>query len=210
MSAPKIIMMPIAQIRPNKRNAKTHSKRQIAQLADSISRFGWTAPIVVDEHNIILAGNARYLAAQKLGKRDVPVMVVPHLSDAEKRALALADNKIAANAGFDRKLLVKELGDLSRLLPELNLDLSITGFVPAELDMLLADFSHPIANGSELKSKFHDTAASVCVAGDLWPLGCWSIESTTICLTSRGAAITTLDFATLQSRSLNVSNHLRS
>lgn len=170
MSAPKITMMPVAQIRPNKRNARTHSKKQIAQLADSISRFGWTAPIVVDEHNVILAGHGRYLAAQKSAQREVPVLIFSHLCEAQKRALALADNKIAANAGFDRKVLVEELGELSQLLPELNLDLSITGFVPAELDTLLADFSQPPLDTGEPKSKVHENAA-VCVVGDLWLLG---------------------------------------
>lgn len=169
MSAPKIIMMPVAQIRRNKRNAKTHSKKQIAQLADSISRFGWTAPIVLDEHNNILAGHARFLAAQKLGLREVPVIVVAHLSETETRALALADNKIAANAGFDRKVLVQELGELSKLLPELNLDLSITGFVPAELDTLLADFFQPALDNGVQKGLQH--AAGACLIGDLWLLG---------------------------------------
>jgi len=171
MSAPKIIMMPVTHIRPNKRNAKTHSKKQIAQLADSISRFGWTGPIVVDEHNLILAGHARFSAAQKLGFLEVPVIVVTHLSEAEKRALALADNKIAANAGFDRKVLVEELGELSKLLPELNLDLSITGFVPAELDMLLADFCQPALDTGGPKSPQQDNAARTCLVGDLWLLG---------------------------------------
>lgn len=171
MSAPKINMMPVAQIRLNKRNANTHAKKQINQLADSISRLGWTGLIVVDEHSCIIAGHARLLAAKKLGLSEVPVLIKDHLSDAEKRALALADNKIAANAGFDRKVLVQELGELSKLLPELNLDLSITGFAPAELDILLSDFLQPSSNEEGSKSKFSDSTSNVCVVGDLWLLG---------------------------------------
>lgn len=138
-----IATFPIDKLRPNPRNARTHSKKQIRQLANSIARFGWTYPIVVDENTVILAGHARYSAAQLLGCRNVPVIVLSELSDPEKRALALADNKIAANSGWDRKLLAEELGELATLLPEFDLDLEITGFEPAEVDSLLGDLADP-------------------------------------------------------------------
>src|SRR5262245_38209906 len=109
VTAPEVRLRSISKLRPNKRNARTHSKRQIQQIADSIARFGWAAPIVVDEHNSILAGHGRYCAAQLLGLKDIPVIVLSGLSDAEKRAFVLADNKIAANAGWDRKVLAEEL-----------------------------------------------------------------------------------------------------
>jgi hypothetical protein len=95
----------LSDLKPPRRNARTHSKKQIRQIANSILRFGWTYPILTDESKHIIAGIGRSKAAEQLGLRDVPVIVMTGLSDAEKRALALADNKIAANAGWDRKLL---------------------------------------------------------------------------------------------------------
>src|SRR4051812_29957742 len=85
--------IPIGTLRPSKRNARTHSKKQIGQIANSILRFGWTYPILADEHREIIAGHARLDAAERLGLRQVPVIFVTGLSEAEKRALALADNK---------------------------------------------------------------------------------------------------------------------
>jgi ParB-like chromosome segregation protein Spo0J len=120
--------MLIAKLHPSRRNARTHSKKQIEQIVASIRRFGWTYPILVDEVGNILCGVGRWLAAQKLGFSKVPVIAITDLSDIEKRALVLADNKIAANAGWDRSLLAAELGELAVLLPEINLDISITGF----------------------------------------------------------------------------------
>jgi ParB-like chromosome segregation protein Spo0J len=129
MSAPREVKLAsVHKLRRNKHNPRTHSKKQIRQIANCILRFGWTYPILIDENGVIVAGHGRYEAALLLGLREVPVIVIAGLSDAEKRALALADNKIAANAGWDRQLLAEELGDLARLLPDCNLDLEITGF----------------------------------------------------------------------------------
>src|SRR5262245_27139437 len=101
----EIVFAAIGKLRPNYRNCRTHPERQILQLANSIDRFGFTCSILVDEEFRILAGNARYLAALQLGCRDVPVIVIGGLSSAQKRALAIADNKIASNAGWDLELL---------------------------------------------------------------------------------------------------------
>src|SRR5205814_2446852 len=138
MPLPRVIMMSVRKVRPSGRNARTHSKKQIRQIANSILRFKWTYPILADETGEIICGHGRWQAANDLGLKTVPVIVMPHLSDAEKRALALADNKIAANSGWDRKVLAAELGQLATLLPECNLDLEITGFEPAEVDALVA------------------------------------------------------------------------
>src|ERR1700722_6206254 len=92
----------VRSLKKSKRNPRTHSKRQVAQIASSIRQWGWTVPILTDEDNKILAGNGRADAAELLGIRKVPVIAISGLSEAEKRALALADNKIAANAGWDR------------------------------------------------------------------------------------------------------------
>ena len=107
-----IILLPVRNLRPNRRNARTHPKKQIKQIIESIRRFGWTYPILADENGTILAGHGRYLAALELGLPNVPVMTLADLSQTEKRALALADNKVALNAGWDRELLARELGEL--------------------------------------------------------------------------------------------------
>ena len=128
MSTPSVTILSVDKLRPNPRNARTHSKKQLRQIADSIRRFGWTYPVLVDEAGNILAGHGRFKAAETLGLKEVPVITVSNLSEAEKRALALADNKIAENAGWDREMLAAELGELAVLLPECNLDIEITGF----------------------------------------------------------------------------------
>ncbi|MBR1293693.1 ParB N-terminal domain-containing protein [Bradyrhizobium ottawaense] len=164
----EIRLLPILSLKPAKRNARTHSKKQIKQVANSILQFGWTYPILADADRII-CGHARWEAAKQLGLKEVPVLVMRGLSDAAKRALALADNKIPANAGWDRKLLAEELGELASLLPDCNLSLDITGFEPAEIDGLMLDFGN-----SE-----HDSADASCAVGEqpisrrgeLWQLG---------------------------------------
>ena len=145
MSAPREIKLEsVRKLRPNKRNARTHPKKQISQITASIQRFGWT----YSDHyrrerrdprraRSLLGGTGAWTC------REVPVIVIAGLSDAEKRALALADNKIAENAGWDRELLAEELSELADLLPDCNLDLEITGFEPAEIDGLLGDLVDP-------------------------------------------------------------------
>ncbi len=159
----------IANLKPNLRNARTHSQRQVNQLVASIREFGWTAPIIVDEDNEIIAGHGRYLAARELALRQVPVVRVEGLNSTQKRALAIADNKIAANAGWDRKLLTQELGDLGSLLGEINLDLEITGFAPAEIDALMGDLVDPEQEPADEVPVIANKAISQ--PGDLWVLG---------------------------------------
>jgi DNA modification methylase len=169
MKKREVVLSPTCSLRSNKRNARTHSKKQIRQIANSILRFGWTYPILIDENNVILAGHGRYQAALQLGLREVPVILITGLNDAEKRALALADNKVAANAGWDRAVLAAELGELAVLLPESDLNIEITGFEPAEIDTLMGD----------LVDREQDPADELPVlakqpvsrAGDLWVLG---------------------------------------
>jgi ParB-like chromosome segregation protein Spo0J len=139
----------LSQLKPPRRNARTHSKKQIRQIADSILRFGWTYPILTDEDRRIIAGVDRCAAAAQLGLPTVPVMVISGLSEAEKRALALADNKIASNAGWDRAILAAELGELADLLPECDLNIEITGFEPAEIDALIGDLVDPERDPSD-------------------------------------------------------------
>jgi DNA modification methylase len=163
-----ISMASVRKLRPNKRNARTHSRKQIAQIAESIRRFGWTYPILVDENWNVLAGHGRLEAAQHLGLREVPIIVIAGLSEAEKRALALADNKIAANAGWDRKLLAAELGELAALLPECNLSIDITGFEASEVDALMGDLVDPEQDPADELPAIVNTPVSR--SGDLWQL----------------------------------------
>jgi DNA modification methylase len=169
MQRPEIALISVRKLHPNKRNSRTHSKKQIRQIANSIRRFGWTYPILTDENRVILAGHGRYYAALELGLREVPVIPVSGLSDAEKQALALADNKIAANAGWDRQLLAQELCELAKLLPAYDLDLEITGFEAAEIDSLLGELVDPELDPADEVPSPKETAISKI--GDLWELG---------------------------------------
>jgi ParB-like chromosome segregation protein Spo0J len=170
VSAPREIkLISVRRLRRNERNCRTHSKKQIHQIAHSIQRFGWTYPILTDENNTILAGHGRHDAALQLGLREVPIIVLSGLSDAEKRALVLADNQIATKAGWDRELLAAELGELAELLPECDLDLEITGFETAEIDSLLDDLVDPELDPADELPPPPKTAISKI--GDLWELG---------------------------------------
>lgn len=165
----QISEMPVGKLRPGKNNMRIHSKRQIEQIIKSIKRFGWTCPILIDECGNILCGVGRWLAAQKMGLTKVPVIPLSHLGDIEKRALMLADNKIAANAGWDRGMPAQELGELSDLLPEIDLDIEITGFSAPEIDMLLGELIDPEADPVDLPPAPAQTTVSQ--KGDLWTLG---------------------------------------
>src|SRR4249920_3858835 len=124
-------------LKPNPRNARTHSKKQIRQIADSIVAYGFVVPLLADESLMTLAGHGRLGAAKLLGLNEVPVIVLEGLSEAKKRALLLADNKIAENAGWDRERLAIELPELAELLIDEDLDISLTGFEPVEIDQIL-------------------------------------------------------------------------
>ena len=128
---------PIKSLHPNPKNARTHSKKQIRQIAQSIRQFGFLNPAIVDDANMILAGHGRFEAARLEGLTHVPILRVDNLTEAEKRAYAIADNQIAEQAGWDRQLLSVELGELIDLLPIKGLDISLTGFEIPEIDLLI-------------------------------------------------------------------------
>ena len=162
--------MPIGQIKPNPRNAKTHSRKQIRQIANSIIQFGFITPLVVTEDGELIAGHGRYEASNLLGLKKVPVIVLTGLSPAKRRAFAIADNKIAENAGWDRERLAIEIPELTGLLSEEGLDVSILGFEPVEIDQLQADFE---VNSSDPEDGVDPDWAKTSVvteAGDLWVL----------------------------------------
>jgi ParB-like chromosome segregation protein Spo0J len=133
--AKRIELWPLDRLKPYERNARTHSAEQVAQIAASIVEFGFTNPILVDSNDGIVAGHGRFAAAQELGLKSVPVVVLDYLSDRQRRAYVIADNKLALNAGWDTDLLRAELGELA----ELDFDMDLIGFSDSELSGLLSD-----------------------------------------------------------------------
>ena len=120
----KIEQLPTADLIPYARNTRTHSPEQVAQIAGSIREFGFTNPVLIDAENGIIAGHGRVMAASKLGLAKVPCIRLAHLTDTQKRAYIIADNKLALNAGWDEELLGLELADLR----EAEFDLDVLGF----------------------------------------------------------------------------------
>jgi DNA methylase/ParB-like nuclease family protein len=168
---PTLEWIAVDALTPNARNARTHSKKQIRQIADSITAFGFLVPLLIDEGGAVIAGHGRYAAAKLLGLEQVPVIEVKGLSEAKRRALALADNKIAENAGWDRELLAAELPELAELLVVDSLDISITGFAPVEIDQLTTDFEEDASDPADAVDPAWVTTAAVSKPGDLWQLG---------------------------------------
>ena len=132
---------PVASLLPHARNARTHSEAQVAQIAAAIREWGWTVPVLVDEAGQLIAGHGRVLAAKSLGLLDVPAMVARGWSEADKRAYALADNKLTLNAGWDADLLKGELFELRSD----GFDLGLTGFGADEVAGLLGDLAEVAA-----------------------------------------------------------------
>ena len=125
--------IPTADLIPYARNARTHSEAQVAQIAGSIQEFGFCNPVLIDAQNGIIAGHGRVLAAQRLKLEAVPCRRLSHLTDAQKRAYVLADNRIALSSGWDEEMLANELSDLHAD----EFDMSLLGFDAAELDRLM-------------------------------------------------------------------------
>jgi DNA modification methylase len=165
----QIEMVLLKSLKKSQRNSRTHSKRQIEQIANSMLRFGFITPIVVDRCNRIIAGHGRAEAAESIGLKTVPVIRVTNLSEAELRAYMLADNRIAESAGWNRELLAVELNDLQIALPELGLDLSITGFEPDEVDAIIDDFA--ASQGSPADEIPEVAQSATARRGDLFVLG---------------------------------------
>jgi DNA modification methylase len=160
----KIEQLPTDTLIPYARNTRTHSEAQVAQIAGSIREFGFTNPILIDGENGIIAGHGRVLAAQKLGLGKVPCIRLSHLTDTQRRAYIIADNKLALNAGWDEELLGLELADLR----EEGFDLELTGFDGDELANLLAETTEGQTDPDEVPEPPVDP---VSVLGDVWVLG---------------------------------------
>jgi ParB-like chromosome segregation protein Spo0J len=165
----KLERVPIAALKPYPANARTHSKRQIKQIAASIERFGFTNPVLVDDDLMILAGHGRVEAAKLLGIEEVPIVRISHLNEADKRAYVLADNQLALKAGWDRETLAIELQGLI----DLNFDVGVIGFEVAEVDMILdaAHEANPDARNPPEDAAPAPPQHAVTGAGDVWLLG---------------------------------------
>ena len=162
----------IGSLRSYARNARTHSKRQIEQIAESIRAFGFISPIVADAAGEIIAGHGRLAAAQLLGHTEVPVVRIEHLDDAQKRALRLADNRLAELAGWDETLLALEFKDLLEveLTLDLDFDLAVTGFTAPEVDRLV-EADRAATDHDDVLPEEVLTLPPVSQLGDLWALG---------------------------------------
>jgi DNA modification methylase len=164
----KLECVPIRGLQPNRRNAKKHPDRQITLLAENYKIFGFTQPIIIDEDDTILCGHARYFAALKLGLTDLPTIRLSHLSAAEKRALAIADNKLAELGEWDLHILPEELSFLFDSKTDLSFDPRLIGFETVEVDQVLID--EPAAERVDPADQVEppQPAAAVTTAGDLW------------------------------------------
>jgi len=159
----------VAQLLPDARNSRVHSDEQVAQLASSIREFGWTNPVLIGPDGTIIAGHARVLAARLLGMAEVPVIVLEHLTETQRRALVIADNKLALNAGWNDEMLRLEV----EALQEDGFDLNVVGFNDDELRVLLADgIGGAIAGDAAGEEEIPEAPVNpVTLAGDVWVIG---------------------------------------
>ena len=155
----------VDELIPYVRNSRTHSDEQVAQIAASIKEFGWTNPILVDGEGVIIAGHGRLLAARKLGFTEVPTIELRDLTEAQKKAYVIADNRLALNAGWDNEMLTLELGELAA--EGYNLDL--LGFDTKELDALLEP---EVVDGMVDEDEVPEVGPEpITKPGDVWVLG---------------------------------------
>jgi DNA modification methylase len=157
-------LIPTSDLIPYARNSRTHSEAQVTKIASSIKEFGFINPVVTDGKNGIVAGHGRVLAANKLGLKEVPCVEASHLTEAQKRAYVIADNRMALDAGWDIDLLKVELGDLQGM----DFDLSLTGFDPGELENFLAEKTDGLTDPDAVPET---PANPVTVLGDVWLMG---------------------------------------
>jgi hypothetical protein len=162
-------LIAVDRLAPRKANARTHSRKQVRQIADSITRFGFCNPVLIDDANQIIAGHGRVEAAKLLGLEGVPTLRLAHLSEAEKRAYVMADNRLAELAGWDREILAIELQGLI----DLEFDVELTGFEMGEIDIILDESDKERRESAEAKDDTPERVPGPTVSrtGDLWVLG---------------------------------------
>lgn len=169
MTIAQIVERDVRSLKPYHRNARTHSKRQVKQIAASIERFGFVNPVLIGDDLTIIAGHGRVEAAKWLGLKAVPTLMLSHLNEAEKRAYILADNKLALNAGWDREILAIELQGLV----DLEFEVELTGFSLVEVDLVIEDATEADPETVDLVDDVLPSPSPVTVSrkGDLWILG---------------------------------------
>jgi DNA modification methylase len=167
--ADNIKLWPIDNVVPYSRNARTHTDDQVMQIAASIAEFGFVNPCLVGEDGVLVAGHGRLMAARKLGMAEVPVVVLEHLSQTQRRALVLADNKLAQNAGWDEELLRVEIAELR----DAAFDIDLLGFSEEEMDAMLAldDAVMDGASPEDEAPEVDDQNPPITAPGDVWALG---------------------------------------
>ena len=164
----QVVSWPVEKLIPYIRNARTHSDEQIIQIAASIAEFGWTNPLLVGADGVLIAGHARLLAARKLGMTEVPVIILDHLTETQRRALVIADNQLAIRgAAWDEEMLQVELESLK----EDGFDLDLVGFTDEELEDLLREPEQTIAGNTDEDAVPEEPEKAVTVPGDVWILG---------------------------------------
>ncbi|MGA7323079.1 MAG: site-specific DNA-methyltransferase [Rhodomicrobium sp.] len=168
MSPLKISYKDPAQLKRRDRNPRTHTPKQIRQIAASIKEFGFINPVLIDGLGAIIAGHGRVEAAMLLGMGDIPTVCAGHLTPAQVRAYVIADNRLAELAGWDRKLLALELQELS---VQLDFDVAITGFETAEMDLLIGELSKEAPDEADVVPEIDWTRPAISQPGDLWQIG---------------------------------------
>lgn len=165
----QIIQKPPTALRPYARNARTHSPKQIAEIAASIKTFGFNNPVLIDKNDVIVAGHGRVEAAKQLGLATVPTIRLEHLTEAQKRAYILADNKLAEKAGWHREILAIELQHLTEI--DLDFDISVTGFELPEIDVLIQDLDAKETEVDPADDVPLVEGPAVTRLGDVWQIG---------------------------------------
>lgn len=164
--AEHIELRSVAELIPYSKNARLHSEAQVAQIAASIIEFGFTNPVLIDGAKGIIAGHGRLMAAKKLGLKEVPVVILDHLSETQKKAYIIADNKLAENAGWDEEILASELADLK----EENFNLDLIGFEDRELEKIFSSLYDNDEN-QENEEIPEPEEKPISQLGDIWSLG---------------------------------------
>ncbi len=167
LPAHRMEVVALERLKANPRNARTHSKRQIKLIADSLKAFGFVNPILIDESETVVAGHGRLAAAKMLGMAAVPAIRIEHLSDDEKRAYVLADNQLAARAGWDPEILAIELQHLTEIV--IDFDITVTGFEAPEIDLIIGDARAP--EPEDKVDPIDRTKKALARLGDIWILG---------------------------------------
>ena len=170
MAKLNIVYRKVADLTPRTNNPRTHSAKQIDQIAGSMQRFGFTNPVLIDGSGGVVAGHGRIEAAKRIGLDEVPTLCLKDMSDADVRAYVIADNKLAENAGWDRELLGLELQYLQDL--DIELDLTVTGFELAEIDTLIGEVSIDEPDQDPADEPIAPAEGDpITQAGDIWQIG---------------------------------------